>query len=77
MVNFPAKNPYFGMFWSDLECTSLAHLVAVRNISLKEVARGGWGANPGPHDFIYFRIFTTLPLSHSSSPHSEYFTNIT
>jgi hypothetical protein len=32
----------------------------------KEVARG-WGANPGPLDFIYFLIFTTLPLSHSGS----------
>jgi hypothetical protein len=30
-----------------------------------EVARGGWGANPGPLDLIYFLIFTTLPLSHS------------
>jgi hypothetical protein len=28
----------------------------------------GWGANPGPLDFIYFLIFTTLPLSHSGSP---------
>jgi hypothetical protein len=28
----------------------------------------GWGANPGPLDFIYFIIFTTLPLSHSGSP---------
>jgi hypothetical protein len=34
----------------------------------KEVARG-WGANPGPLDFIYFLIFTTLPLSHSGSPY--------
>jgi hypothetical protein len=35
----------------------------------KEVARGTWwGANPGPLDFIYFLIFTTLPLSHSGSP---------
>jgi hypothetical protein len=28
----------------------------------------GWGANTGPVDFIYFLIFTTLPLSHSGSP---------
>jgi hypothetical protein len=28
----------------------------------------GWGANPGPLNFIYFLIFTTLPLSHSGSP---------
>jgi hypothetical protein len=28
----------------------------------------GWGANPGPLDFIYFLIFTTLRLSHSGSP---------
>jgi hypothetical protein len=34
---------------------------------LKEVARG-WGVNPGPLNFIYFLIFTTLPLSHSGSP---------
>jgi hypothetical protein len=38
----------------------------------KEVARGpggpGGGANPGPLDFIYFLIFTTLPLSYSGSP---------
>jgi hypothetical protein len=27
----------------------------------------GWGANPGPLIFIYFLIFTTLPLSHSGS----------
>jgi hypothetical protein len=28
----------------------------------------GWGVNPGPLDFIYFLIFTTLPLSPSGSP---------
>jgi hypothetical protein len=28
----------------------------------------GVGANPGYLDYIYFLIFTTLPLSHSSSP---------
>jgi hypothetical protein len=28
----------------------------------------GWGAIPGPLDFIYFLIFTTLPLCHSGSP---------
>jgi hypothetical protein len=28
----------------------------------------GWEANPGPFDFIYFLIFTTLPLGHSGSP---------
>jgi hypothetical protein len=28
----------------------------------------GWGAKPGPLNFIYFLIFTTLPLSHSGSP---------
>jgi hypothetical protein len=28
----------------------------------------GWGANPGPLDFIYFLIFSILPLSHSGSP---------
>jgi hypothetical protein len=28
----------------------------------------GWEANSGPFDFIYFLIFTTLPLGHSGSP---------
>jgi hypothetical protein len=36
----------------------------------------GWGANPGPLDFIYFLIFTTLPLSHSGSPRCYDFKNI-
>jgi hypothetical protein len=27
----------------------------------------GWGPDPGPLDFIYFLIFTTLPLSHNGS----------
>jgi hypothetical protein len=35
----------------------------VAAFSQKEVARR-WGANPGPLNFIYFLIFTTLPLSH-------------
>jgi hypothetical protein len=34
---------------------------------------GGWGATPGPLDFIYFLIFTTLPLSHSGSPANLFF----
>jgi hypothetical protein len=41
----------------------------------------GWGANPGPLDFIYFLIFTTLPLSHSGNANGfscpeEYFTHL-
>jgi hypothetical protein len=42
----------------------------------KEDARG-WGANPGPHNFIYFLIFITLPLSHSGSPTLGIFLKIT
>jgi hypothetical protein len=33
---------------------------------IKEVARGGERTR-GPLDFVYFLIFTTLPLSHSGS----------
>jgi hypothetical protein len=32
----------------------------------------GSGANPGPLDFIYVLIFTTLPLSHSGSPSFDF-----
>jgi hypothetical protein len=32
----------------------------------------GWGANPGLLNFIYFLIFTTLPLSHIGSPDFEF-----
>jgi hypothetical protein len=35
---------------------------------LKKEVAGGWGANPGPLNLIYFIIFTTLPLSNSGSP---------
>jgi hypothetical protein len=34
----------------------------------------GWGATPGPLDFIYFLIFTTLLLSRSGSPIILFFT---
>jgi hypothetical protein len=33
----------------------------------------GWGANLGALNFIYFLIFTTLPLSHSGSPKLPFF----
>jgi hypothetical protein len=33
----------------------------------------GWEANPGPLNFIYFLIVTTLPLSHSGSPQVKNF----
>jgi hypothetical protein len=44
-----------------------------RNVLLQkyvEYLRGcpGWGVNLGPLNFIYFLIFTILPLSHSGSP---------
>jgi hypothetical protein len=35
---------------------------------LKKRGCPGWGANPGPLNFNYFLILTTLPLSHSGSP---------
>jgi hypothetical protein len=39
--------------------------------SIWAIRTKGWGANPGPLNFIYFLIFTTLPLSHSGSPKSN------
>jgi hypothetical protein len=35
---------------------------------LKRLPGVRWGANPGPLHFIYFLIFSILPLSHSGSP---------
>jgi hypothetical protein len=59
MVYFKPKSHYFVFFGGP--CIG-------RCWFFKEVARAGWGVNPGPLDFIYFLIFTTLPLSHSGSP---------
>jgi hypothetical protein len=39
-----------------------------KSLFFKRNCPGWWGANPGPLDFVYFLIFTTLPLSHSGSP---------
>jgi hypothetical protein len=59
------------LVWDALERIKLySHCLYIKSVFFKEVARGGertWVLL----DFIYFLIFTILPLSHSGSPHKS------
>jgi hypothetical protein len=83
MIYFQTKKPNLGKFWRALEWKNVGILYTHYITVLQQFGifciltpflyffkRGcpGWGANPGPLNFIYFLIFTTLPLSHSGSP---------
>jgi hypothetical protein len=65
-VNEPV-NPIEILIRKKNACTDAAESMGA-NTFFKKRGCPGWGANPGPLDFIYFLIFTTLPLSHSGSP---------
>jgi hypothetical protein len=49
----------------------------LKKISFLKRGCPGWGANPGPLDYIYFLICTTLPLRHSGSPTKEVVSKLT